>query len=109
MAKKLSMLAAPTFESVVDVPQVGGEPVKIRFTFKHRTQDDLKALAAAETATDAPLRADEDAVLEVAAAWELEEPFTAENIRTFCQHFHGARFAITGAYYKAFVKARLGN
>lgn len=106
---KLTLTAAPTFDAVVDIPQVSGDKVPVRFTFRHRTQDELKALSDAEMAEDAPPVADEDMVLQIASGWELEEEFTIENVRTFCQHFTGARFAITGAYYKAYLKARLGN
>jgi hypothetical protein len=103
----LKLTAAPTFDAPVEVPQLGGEKVPVRFTFKHRTQDEFRAMMKADEAGDQ--REDEVVVMEVACGWELAEEFTPENVRTFCQHFTGAGPAIAAAYLKAFAKARLGN
>ncbi|MFO6289819.1 phage tail assembly chaperone, partial [Pseudomonas aeruginosa] len=43
MAKKFSIAQAPTFESSVEIPRLGGESIKVPFTFKYL---DRVALAA---------------------------------------------------------------
>ena len=101
---KLSLSAAPTFKAPVPIPVPGGDPVPVEFTFKHRTRD--AALAWLEASRDAK---DVDAVLDLAAGWELDDAFNAENIERLLQNYAGAGVAIVNAYLEELRGARSKN
>jgi hypothetical protein len=107
----LSLSPSPTFQATVEIPQLGeaAAPLAVRFTFKHRTRDEFAALLKSEDDPAAAQRADEQVVMDVACGWELVEEFSVENVRTFCQHFHGAATSVVRTYLREFAKARLGN
>lgn len=44
MAKKFSIAQAPTFESSVEIPRLGGESIKVPFTFKYLDREALADL-----------------------------------------------------------------
>lgn len=107
---KLKLKADPTFEGPVKIPVPGQkEHGQVAFTFKHRTKTEHKAFMdecraeGSKTATGAGF------VLAVATAWDMDEPFTAENIDTFLQNYHMAEAAIAIAYTNQLLTAASGN
>lgn len=104
MTAKFKLEAAPTFDAVVDIPVHGAEPAKVKFTFRHRTRDELDAFykAAGERTVD-------ESVLAVVAGWELDDELNAESVAKLTQNYMGAGPAITDAYIHAMLQARLGN
>lgn len=104
MTAKFKLEAAPTFDAVVDIPVHGAEPAKVKFTFRHRTRDELDAFykAAGERTVD-------ESVLAVVAGWELDDELNAESVAKLTQNYMGAGPAITNAYINAMLQARLGN
>lgn len=101
---KLSLSAAPTFKAKVPIPVPGSDPALVEFTFKHRTRDAV--VAWLDAARDDK---DEDAVLELATAWDLDDAFTAENIARLCQNYAGAGVAIVNTYLQELRGARAKN
>lgn len=104
MTAKFKLEAAPTFDAVVDIPVHGAEPAKVKFTFRHRTRDELDAFykAAGERTVD-------ESVLAVVSGWELDDELNAESVAKLTQNYMGAGPAITNAYINAMLQARLGN
>ena len=101
---KLSILANPTFTAQVPIPVHGGDPVKVGFTFKHRTQDEM-----AEWISQREGKKDIDAVMEMVTGWEFEEDFTPENVSALLQQRMGAGLSIFLVYTKELYQAKLGN
>ena len=101
---KLVLKPNPTFQKAVDVPVAGGEPAQITFTFRHRSRDDLAAWRA--TLGERP---DVEIIPEMATAWDLAEPFDAENIAILAQNYQGAGRAMYTAYIEELMALRLGN
>jgi hypothetical protein len=92
------------------VPLPGqAEPGEIVFTFRHRTKDEHAAFI--EECSQGRQRGVEGAgyVLAVATAWDLEEPFTRENIEIFLQHHHMAEQAIAAHLHDAAADGQLGK
>lgn len=108
MALKFKLQASPTFVAPVNIPVAGGKPVPVKFTFKFRKKTDfLEYLDALNTRND---KDDNVAlVLEVACAWELEEPFDAEHLKELDENYVGALKAVFDTYLRENGNARLGN
>lgn len=102
MSVTFKLKADPTFEAAVPIPIPGSDPKKVKFTFKHRTKDELKEFVTEE-------RSDIDVVMNIAVGWELEPPFTRENVELLLQNYHGAATAISLTYMRELGGARLGN
>lgn len=86
----------PTFELTVDIPRPGHEPARIRFAFRYRGRAELHELTARLEKLE-----DSRAVGEVITGWDLEDEFTAQNIRALCETLPGAGYAIVQAYLDA--------
>jgi len=108
---KLALKAAPTFKAQVEIPVAGVKPVKMEFTFRHRTRKELDVYLADLRAKQAEGgNADEvAAVMDVAIGWENDEPFNAENVGEFLDSYHKAAWAIGNAYITELMQAREGN
>lgn len=101
---KLVLKVDPTFPTVVKIPRAGGEPADVKFEFKHRTRDELTSwLASLKGKTDVQV------ILEMAVAWDLADPFDAENIGVLVQNFHAAAETVTRDYINELAGARRGN
>lgn len=121
-----------TYKRAVAIPTADGKPLKIEFTFRHRTREELAALfdeylakakAAVEDesatdvervslveATKAAIARDVEAVMDVAVDWNVEKyPFSAENITKFLRLYPGAAVAIATDYRVSHTEGRLGN
>lgn len=107
---KLKLKADPTFQATVKVPVPGSkEPGEIVFTFKHRTRDEHTAFIEQCRAEASEVASGAGYVLAVAVGWDLEEPFTRENIETFLQHHHQAEAAVAIKYTQELLMAASGN
>ncbi len=121
MAKvKFSLVAAPTFKAAVGIPVAGSVPVKVEFTFRHRTKDAFTEFMKANSSTDDldvicgrsnPVNGDElaDTALGICTNWELEEPFNRDNVEVLLQNYPGAARAIVDKYVAEAGQVRLGN
>lgn len=101
---KLSLKANPTFPAVVEIPVAGGESVKVKFTFKHKTKTDLDAFI-----TSRPGTSDTDSLMDMAEGWDLEDAFTRENADLLLENYIGAAVATYRAYVDELVKAKAKN
>ena len=101
---KLKLTASPTFKSKVAIPVPGGKPADVEFIFKGRTKDQFKEFV--EGIGD---REDADVIMDCASGWELDDPFSKENVEQMIQNYIGAARAIIGKYMTELTAARLGN
>jgi hypothetical protein len=107
---KLKLKADPTFQSSVKVPVPGQkEPGEIVLTFKHRTKDEHAAFIEECRKEGSDVSTGAGYVMAVATAWDLDEPFTRENVETFLQHHHVAEHAIATTYTLQLLTASSGN
>lgn len=97
---KLRLDPNPTFPATVIVPVAGDAPVQVKITFKHRTKDQLQEFTRSRAD-----KTDADSILAMACAWDLEEPFTEQNIEKMCQNYIAAPLEI----YKAYLAELLGE
>ena len=101
---KLSLKANPTFTADVGIPVAGGEPVKVKFTFKHRTKSALDEWLKARDG-----RADSELVLDMSDGWDLEDSFNRQNVDTLLENYGGSAIAILRVYVEQLYAAKLGN
>lgn len=106
---KLKLKADPTFQATVNIPIAGGKPAPVVFTFKHRTRDEHDAFAKDWASEEGVKRPYVDYVLAVAEGWDLDDPFTRENVDLLLQNYHRAGAAIVGAYTTELLLATSGN
>lgn len=104
MAVKFKLQAAPTFKAKVEIPVHGGKAVPVEVEFKHRTKDQLT-----EWLDGAKGRKDTEALLDLIAGWELDDPLNAESVELLVQNYAGAASAIVSAYVAELIQARRGN
>jgi hypothetical protein len=104
---KLTIVAAPTFRAEVPIPVPGAQPVPIAFEFKHR---DREALDQWRQWVKEDGRTEPEIVGSCVSNWfDMDQPFSAENLATFLKNYHGASAAITERYVVELIQARLGN
>lgn len=95
----------PTFKAKVEIPAAGGESIEVEFTFKHRGKKALDAFA--EQIKELP---DVDALMLMVEDWsDMGEPFSADSLGQLVDDYPAASFAITRAYFRELLQARLGN
>lgn len=107
---KLTLKAPATFAGKVSIPVAGGVAVEVGFTFKHRTRQELDAYFAEQR--DAPNQSTDDevaSIMKMASGWDLEEPFTAENVGVLLDNYHKAAWAIATGYLSELMQAKAGN
>lgn len=100
----LRLKAAPTFKVLVSIPVAGAAAQDMEFEFRHRTVSELKSYQ-----TEVAGKSDREVVDALLVGWTHEEPFTAENLSTFLENYHGAAAAIARAYMSELSAARRGN
>jgi hypothetical protein len=105
---KLTLRSDPTFLATVQIPVPGTYPEPVKFTFKHRSKDELRAFMKAQDDAD-PKMEDIDLVMSMAEGWDLDDPFNRENVDRLLQKFHAAATAISTSYIRELTQARLGN
>jgi hypothetical protein len=101
---KLKLDPAPTFTAPVAIPVAGGGFESVKFTFKHRTRDEMQAfLKTVDELKDVEM------VRAVATGWELTDDFDSENIEKLVQNYIGSPKAIFDTYLDELFKARQKN
>lgn len=92
---KLQLTASPTFKAKVPIPVAGiAKPVEIEFTFKHKNRTDYQAFIESLGAFED----DTAMILEIASGWELEDAYTAENVRRLTEQHIGSALAVLNKY-----------
>lgn len=133
MAKSFKIQMNPTFKSVVDVPRVGGEDMRITFTFKafdrvrlarvfdEWKEEGAKLLKEMREATDsgAPWTMEELAIREikmqvkqvkqVVDGWGFDDEFNDENIEILVSSGVSVTDAIIEQYSEGYNRAKKGN
>lgn len=125
---KFSIAPKPTFTVDVAIPQVGGAPEKVLFTFRYRDRTALadlfdawkaKAEAIGERfkgkeptlaeVTAAEIQQGVDQIKDLVVAWEFGDEVNDESITALVKSCVGVSDAVVKAYSDAYGKARLGN
>lgn len=101
---KIKLEAEPTFKAAVPVPVPGAGITPVEFTFKHRTRKGVVEWLEKDKESD-----DVAMVQAVATGWELDDPFTPDNIAKLCDNYAGAGFAIVQTYLDELRGARAKN
>ena len=125
---KFSIAPKPTFTVDVAIPQVGGKPAMVPFTFKYRDRTELaelfdswkeKAEAIGERfkgteptlteITAAEVEQGVDQIKDLVVSWGFHDKLNDESIIALVKSCIGVSDAVVKAYSEAFGKARLGN
>ncbi|WP_454838204.1 phage tail assembly chaperone [Pseudomonas mohnii] len=125
---KFSIAPKPTFTVDVAIPQVGGKPAMVPFTFKYRDRTELaelfdswkeKAEAIGERfkgteptlteITAAEVEQGVDQIKDLVVSWGFNDKLNDESITALVKSCIGVSDAVVKAYSEAFGKARLGN
>lgn len=125
---KFSIAPKPTFTVDVAIPQVGGKPAMVPFTFKYRDRTALaelfdswkeKAEAIGERfkgteptlseITEAEVEQGVDQIKDLVVSWGFGDKLNDESITALVKSCIGVSDAVVKAYSEAFSKARLGN
>jgi len=125
---KFRIAQKATFTVEVAIPQVGGKPIKVPFTFKHRDREQMAALyddwnARAEAlrerfknqepslaeVTSAEIENGVAQIKDLVTGWGFEDEFSDESIADLVRSCMGVSDAIVQGYGDAYTKARLGN
>lgn len=94
----------PTFKAKVEIP-AAGSPIEIELTFRHRGKKALDAFGE-----EIREMSDVDALMLMIEDWtDMGEPFSAESLAQLVDDYPAAGFAITRAYFRELLQARLGN
>jgi hypothetical protein len=96
--------ANPTFVAPVDIPVAGGKDHTAKFTFKHRTKDELIEWRKSITG-----KVDTDLFLEMVEGWDLTEEFSKENVDLLLQHRQGVAWNTYMVYIEELGKHREKN
>jgi len=125
---KFSIAPKPTFTIDVAIPQVGGVPAMVPFTFKYRDRTDLAALfdswkekaealgerfkgkqPSLSEVTAAEVVQGADQIKDLVVSWGFDDDLCDESITALVKSCIGVSDAVVKAYSEAYGKARLGN
>lgn len=125
---QFSITPKPTFKVDVAIPQVGGDPVSVSFTFRYRDRTELAVLFDAWTeraqamnqrfkdsapslaeVTAAEIEQGVGQVKDLVVGWGFDDEFNDASIFALVQSCIGVSDAVVKAYSESFGKARLGN
>jgi hypothetical protein len=101
---KLQLKLSPTFKAHVDIPVPGARPAKVEFTFKARDREEL-----ADWLAKLDGKKTDEAVLEIASGWDLEDAFDQANVEVLLRTYIGAWQAIYQKYLDELMGARAKN
>jgi hypothetical protein len=96
--------ADPTFEAKVAFPVHGGASVDVKLTFKHRTKAELSKWLEGRAG-----RSDEETFLDMVEGWNLDEPFSKENVQILLEHHIGVALAAYQVYIDELTRHREKN
>lgn len=123
---KFKLVQKPTFKAPVMIGRAGYDPEKVEFEFKYLDRLALAGLYAtwdeqlkelSEKAGDLGLKdftaaqidMQVEQLMSVVVGWDIDEAFTADNVRILVTSIKSAPGAVLNAYSEAFNEARLGN
>ena len=125
---KFSIAPKPTFTVDVPIPQVGGSPAMVPFTFKYRDRTALAELfdswkqkvsdlgerfkgtePTLVEITAAEVEQGVEQIKDLVASWGFGDKLSDESITALVKSCVGVSDAVVKAYSEAFGKARLGN
>lgn len=127
MASKIKLGSRPeSFKHTVTFPMLDGTEGSIEVEYVYRTRkefgafvDEVFASAKEERPADEDFSwqalmektsgANADYVMRAVKGWNLDEPFTRENVQQLADELPGAVTAIMDAYRTAITHGRLGN
>lgn len=101
---KLTLAVNPTFSAKVAVPVAGGDLAEVVFTFRHRTKTELDKFVTSRDGVD-----DVDSFMDMVVGWDLDEPFTRENVKLLLENYIGSAVSTLKVYIDELVKSKLGN
>jgi hypothetical protein len=104
MAKKFSLVPAPTFKAAVTIQVPGGKSVQVEFVFKHRSRDEFKEFVESMDG-----RKDVEILLDIASGWELEDAFGEKSLQQLVDNYMGAGQAVVQTYMAELTAARAKN
>jgi len=122
---KLQLGQAPkSFQAIVLIPVIDGEPQELGFTFKYRSRTEY-AKFIQPILTPKEEKADKDLtllqvisksdaasvkfIMDVAEGWDLTDKFNATNVGKLVDEFPAAPAAISEAYSKILLEGRVKN
>ena len=101
----------PTFTAPVAIPLPGGETATIEMTFMHLGRKSLQRFL--DRVKDLP---DAEAIGDIVASWSgvggkdgEPMPYTAENLASMLDNYHGAALAILQTYIRELTVQRVKN
>lgn len=128
---KIKLGARPkSFKHKVEVALPEGGKGTVEMEFKYRTRSEFGEFLDrmfADAKVNLPSQADEDVtvslaealtkmrdtnaqyIMDIAEGWDLESPFTRENVAQLCDELPGVAMAIINTYRAAITEGRLGN
>ncbi|WP_288463739.1 phage tail assembly chaperone [uncultured Pseudomonas sp.] len=125
---KISIKQKPTFTRPVEIPQIGGKPVKVNIEFKFLSRSEVSALIQTEieqgkkfadlmtangsTMIDVTEQSKDfqvEYLQKIMVGWEFEEEFNEENVRALVSTYVAVPDAIIAAYKASYEGAREGN
>lgn len=97
----------PKFSADVEIHVPGEKPEKVKFTFKHKAQDEYKSfLDRAKNGQASEL----ETLLEIVDGWSgCDVEFSSGALADLLNQYHTAGTAIFATYVNEQVGARLGN
>ncbi len=103
---KLKLNPDPTFKTKVGIPVPGVGKAPVEFTFKHRTGEQL---AKWGSELESGKFSDAETILDCVTGWDLDDEFSAPNVKLFCNNYPGAAYAIVTEYMAELRGARAKN
>ena len=100
---KLKLTPDATFQAKVAIPVPGGE-ADVLVTFQYRARADAKAWV--DGLGEKP---DAEILLECVKGWDLDDEFSAGNVKRMCEAYPGAGGAIVARYIAELAGVRKGN
>lgn len=133
MAKSFKVQQKPTFKMPVEIPIVGGDPMRVTFTFKTFDRRGLAALYdgwkkegqalidgmkkaaedgepwSLEELTDREIKLQVAQLKQIVEGWGFTDEFNDENIEALVETAVSVTEAIINQYHEGYQQARKGN
>jgi hypothetical protein len=122
---KFSIAQNPTFTADVEIPRVGGEPIKVKFTYRvlgrkelasiyDKWSDTAKSMMEMEDITlsqlaDADIDAQVQQIKDIVVSWGFDDEYNDDSVYALCDTCVGAAQAIVEAYRVAYAESRSKN
>lgn len=133
MSKKFKIKNNPTFREEVNIPRVGGEPIKVGFEFKYMTRKQLAEMydewqgrikdiiptieenegneedVSLSDITDMEIKLQVGQIKDIVVGWDFEDEFNDENIEALIESSLHVAKILSDSYQEAYTKVKLGN